>query len=97
MCLTSGEIRNNAEFQTGFLGKGSPNQSDHQAIVQFHQFHTARRPWDRRLTQCVGSYANLPSFISSSAHQDDRITREEIWGEMGANWCLSQSKKPRQQ
>lgn len=27
MCLTSEEIRNNAEFQTGFLGTGSPDQS----------------------------------------------------------------------
>lgn len=40
-----------------------------------------------------GNYANSPSFISNSARQGDRITREEIWGEMGANWCLLQSEK----
>lgn len=93
MCLTSEEIQNNADFQTGFLGTGSPDQSNHQAIVGFHQFSTAWRLWDHKLAQRFGSYANSPSCISSSTRQDDRITREEIWGEMGANWCLLQSQK----
>lgn len=90
MCLTSEEIRNNAEFQTGFLGTGSPDQSNHEVIVRFHQFHQ----WDRRRAQRVGRYANSPSFISISARQDDRITRENVWGEMvqiGA--CRNQENK----
>lgn len=54
MCRTSEEVRNNGEFQTGFLGTGSPDQSNHQAIVRFHQFSTMWRLWDHKLAQCGG-------------------------------------------
>lgn len=89
MCRTSEEVRNNAEFQTGLLGTGSLDQSNHQAIVRFHQFSTV----GSQTCTVWRNYANSPSFISNSARQDDRITREEIQGEMGANWCLSKSEK----
>lgn len=81
MCLTSGESRNNAEFQTGFLGTSSPDQSNHQAIVQFHQFGPTRRLWDRKLCRKLPKLDEL--YFAAPHAQGDRVTPEEI---QGANW-----------